>query len=263
MKNYIVILTILLVAACQEEQPKESEKEKEVEKDTVLVDTTAVADTLVIPELSEELLSLLEKKTKEYDLPFDLDSAGFSKVMKEMESDLSTKEIKLLSKPLLDHEYTETVEWRTEHLLEMEERKRKGEYEEYVSSLDIGMLRDIVGSMGPILRIDEHSFMILWSIDYGSFEACPFYSGTLIMATLVYQNEMKNTVLIGEVSGGADAPVWGDTEIYSSITKDRIHSKKTNQTCEGDEDENGNEIIETTKSEVEILISEEGFVLAK
>ncbi|MCB0478646.1 MAG: hypothetical protein KDC84_10805 [Crocinitomicaceae bacterium] len=255
------IFVFFFISCSNSDSGTEKSEVQSTDSSEVVADT--LADSVVIPELSEDLVSLLQKKTKEYDLPFELDSVGFAKLSEAIDKRLNSKEIKLLSQNLLDHEYTEEVNWRVEHLLKMEERKRKGGYEEYLNSLDIGMLRDIEASMGPILRIDEHSFMILWKIEYGSYEACPYYSGTLIIASLVYQNELKNSILVGEVSGGADAPVWGDTEVYSTIDSKGIRSIRKDRSCEGEEDEEGNEIIEEKTTDSYIHFEETGFRVEK
>ena len=47
---------------------------------------------------------------------------------------------------------------------------------------------------------------LIWSLDYGIYEACPYYEGQYVLATLCVNDKISNTVYIGEDSGGGDPP---------------------------------------------------------
>lgn len=229
-----------------------------VSEDSIVVDTVSA----FIPELSEDLKQLLARSTSNLELPLDLDSAKLSSVLKMCEEALSVDEVKILSSNIISHSYSANSKYWIEKFYEIEGLKAKGKYEDYVDGLDIGMLRDIDASIGPIIVVDSSKKIMLWKVSYGSFEACPYFSGEVLMATIMVNNEIINCALVGEFSGGGDAPYWSDTFISSLIENDGFRSIQINSSG-GDEDEEGNEIIETKKTDIYINITSEGFVEEK
>ena len=111
---------------------------------------------------------------------------------------------------------------RLNHLKQMEQ------YVDYVEHLDLAQLKDANANIIGKIERNDSSF-ILWSIDYSSYEACPFYSGTEIYCSMIHEGIVKKCLKLGEYHSGGDAPVYGETFATFTIDKAfnanrRIHS---------------------------------------
>ena len=76
----------------------------------------------------------------------------------------------------------------------------------------------------------------------------PYYDGTSIFGTLFVDNIATSTTLLGESSGGGDAPVFSEALMTSEITNESISSVK--KEIYGEEDENG---IENSTTDITII----------
>lgn len=120
--------------------------------------------------------------------------------------------------------------------------------EEFNNTLDIGMMKTVKLYAGNFFNLNNGNKAYTWFIKFSTYEACPYNAGTiLIYSTMNKSGELISSLVIGEVSGGGDAPYFSSTELYSDINTDHLISIKETQVNGGDE-ENEKTIVETTRS---------------
>lgn len=267
MKKSVIVfgLSILFVSCGGSTVTSEGEEQREV--DTTTVDTVAV-DTMALEEhpdkISIDVEALISKAEIEYSLPLEIDSAFIEELGTQGEDDpgnLTNAEAQYLSFDYVDNEPTSMGKYNVETFIRLDSMKIKGEYEDYLASLDIGMARYSNASALGTLDLNNGSFILIWSTDYATYEACPYGQGTCVFGTLFTDNVGLNTLLLGESSGGGDAPYWGDKMVTSSISEHTISIHQVEESG-GDEDpETGEEIIEHSEEDFLINIFPEGFAI--
>lgn len=259
-----VVITFLFVG-CSEEQEETNlnntgelinEISNELSLDTVSVDSTALS-------FGVNVNALLEKADQEYQLPFKIDSTFISGFTGEAEDeyDLTAAEAKYLAINKLDNEITDMAGYNISTFIKLDSIKNSGDWDDYQSTLDLGMARYSNGNVVGTVQIDEHLQILLWSIDYATYEACPYGSGTYIFGTLFALNHALNTCLLGEMSGGGDPPAWGDTRAYAEITSEMISITSLDRS--GEEDYDGMDFVDKREFQYEISMSLDGFVVEK
>ena len=133
---------------------------------------------------------------------------------------------------------------------------------EYVENIDIGMMQNIHAHLYGSAEINESSKILLWTMNYASYEACPYYYAEIFLGTYVIDNKVVSCALLGEVSGGGDAPYWSDVMLTSEMDKEGFRTLRVSRSG-GEEDEDGNELVENSKTDIYINITPEGFVVEK
>ncbi len=265
MKNQLYFLTLFFVAtlivSCSDETSTDATEDGSSNTDTSTIDSvfadTVVADTLdVEPEIREAVFnldSLMMKFDQVMDAPLNLDSVAIEEWYDDelrMISSLNYKEIEFFSQGLLKHSRLHDGKYTLENFMELDSIKRYNGYEEYMENIDLAMTVIAEANALKKLMVSENKYFMIWGVYTATYEACPYYSGTLLFATLVENNEVKNTTLVGEISGGADAPYWGSTMLTSTIDTSGIHIQI--------EEMNGGDYDEETEEEI-IDYSEESY----
>jgi hypothetical protein len=269
MKHITALLALLLIIqACSSEEKngKENTSKENTEIDTTQVDSVQI-DTVVEvqgEDLLESTQKLLSKFGTEYQIPFSIDTTNISEMANNENEGvkLSFEQLENLADTILAHNYSQSISYNIKKYGEFEKMKEEGGYENYVNSIDIGMMKDIHAFLVGKIVIDETTYILLWSIDYASYEACPYYSAEIICGTLITENKIQNCSILGELSGGGDAPYWSDVSLFSEIESEGFNSIKIER-MGGEEDEDGNEIVEESKTDIHINITPNGFVIEK
>ncbi|UKN00659.1 hypothetical protein K6119_13060 [Paracrocinitomix mangrovi] len=261
MKKLAFLFIPAIIIACGGESNEHDSDNTDTITDTTSTDTLSFEDTLTIevdpnrPVIDVE--KLLAKAKKTYELPLVIDSAFVSQFTEEEVPDkynLTRKEAQFLSFDMLANNSTEMASYDIDNFIKIDSIKKEGDWDEYQSTLDLGMTRYSVANVIGKVELSDISQLLLWTTDYATYEACPYGYGTCVFATLFTKNTAINTALVGEYSGGGDPPVWGVTKIEGEITADKI--TLTGLTQFGDEDyETGEETIETTDIKAEVNIT--------
>lgn len=221
MLKFIFIGLLFVNFACTSAKKETVQKSEQPEIENTEVSNDPEVNLVVNYPI---LLEKAHLKFKILNLPFKADSAYFKKF--KAGKGLKDEEIKLLASNFRESkDYTEGYIYdvvRLNHLKQMDR------YEEYVNNLDLAQLKDANANIiGKIERND--SCFIVWSIDYCSYEACPFYSGIEIYCSFIQDGIVKKCLKLGEYSSSGDAPVYGESFSTFTIHKDftvqrRIHS---------------------------------------
>lgn len=194
----LLILSFLLLQSCKSKIDSQPEVFKE-----------SKAKDLVYPE---QLRDLIKKQNKEK-LPFQADSTYVKEFT--IENEIDDASIKLLVSNFSESEnYDDGYIYE---VLRLNNLKSMSQYEDYVNLLDIGQLKDASAHWIGVIEKGD-SALVLWAVKYSSYEACPFYSGNEIFASLIHEGIVKKCAKIGEYTSGGDAPYW--FENYGLFTID-------------------------------------------
>lgn len=249
MKQFIYLFGLgLLLTACSGESNTTT-----TNSDTTKTDTLAL-----LPNIDIDVNSLLSKFTVSVNEPFIQDTLYLAeKVSMSDTTALAIDEIKYLSYNYIENEMSFSGKSSIDDAMFFDSLKANNEYEGYVEVIDIGMMKDAKAYVAQKVVLDETTTLLLWFVDYGTYEACPYSSGKTLYASVFQNNEVKSCTLIGEDSSSGDAPYWSSDMILVSITKDKITALKKDSNG-GDTDEEGNEITFESSTEYELTIDENG-----
>jgi hypothetical protein len=245
--SFLTIVLFVFIQSCGSEiesDPKVSEIQvPELTQDTTV--TVAVEEPK--PEISAHLQTILDKSDTTYFLPMAVDT-NFIKVIdfndKSDRTALNFENGQYLGARILESAPTFEGEYYMEVFCELDSLKSAGAYADYVNNLDIGMMQVADAFVEGIIDLGEGKHMLLWSINFSTYEACPYASGAAVYGTLLSNYEVQNTMLLAEVSGGGDPPAWGDTNVSTEITAEfEIETYSLNRSGE---DEGPADIIEET-----------------
>ncbi|MBL4704564.1 MAG: hypothetical protein JKY54_08580 [Flavobacteriales bacterium] len=256
------VFLFALTSCGETEKPKPVNHNHEVhvdDVDTILFAVETVVPAVILPIVSQ----ILDKCNSVEQSPFLVDSNYLQLLAADNfqnTSNLSSEEVKFLSSSLFDHQLTEWSENHISSFLEIDSIRTNDQFEEYENNIDIGMILHSEANTLHNIKFSDTSNLLLWTISYSTYEACPYASGSIVWGSFFVKDVLQNTALIGESSGGSDAPYWGGTEITSAIKNTSISMHKVEENG-GDIDENTDEeIIEKSEEKFIIEIGPNGFI---
>lgn len=185
------------------------EKTEEVPK----TDSTATAT--IDPEI-EKMLPLFQE-VKEF--PYKTDTA-FLNHFEAGKDSLVTAQVKLLGGNWFKHALTDGINGQLIDFYMIDSIKAKGAYTEWCESLDIGMTKFANAYPLHKMQLNEKTWILTWVVETASYEACPYFSGTNVYATLIYEGKPAQSFIIGENMGAGDPPSAMSRNLTSEITTD-------------------------------------------
>lgn len=219
---------------------------------------------------SENKIPLVEKRIVEYPEEIKKFIKLFPDLNKELALDrvfmkdsslnhtkykLSLNQVRLLAENLSKDELTEINEYYLKDYFKIEQSKLDGKYKAYTDSLDIGMMQDAnCFALGKIVLGDSIS-ILMWKIDFASYEACPYYSGTHFMASVVYAKQVVQTIQVACDESAADAPFTSSTLQEVKFSKTGRISTKSESISSEEEKE-----IEHLNKKIDYVLSSKGFI---
>lgn len=168
---------------------------------------------------------------------------------------LSLKEVRLLAQNFSKDELTEINEYYLKDYFKIEQSKLDNKYKAYTDSLDIGMMQDAnCFALGKIDLGDSLSILI-WKINFASYEACPYYSGTHFMASVIYAKQVIQTIQVACDESAADAPFSSSTfQEAKFFTIGKISTKSESVSLEEEKE------IERLNKKIDYFLSPKGFI---
>ncbi len=208
------------------------------------------------------VFSCQQKDEKQQDVPdkasvvFETDSLLFDSLEADSSlAPLTASEVRELTGDFFDKDTLNDFKWIFGEFYRIDSLKKAGKYNEYVEHLDLGMTKDIAARKLKEVKLEDGSVFRIWTVKHGSYEACPFTSGSEIFATLVYEGKIKDCFLIGQELHSSDPPVWLTVDTYGSIYSNglvKVDSKESN--CEGEVDKNNVDIVLNKFEEISFVI---------
>ncbi len=204
MKNYIYILPAVLFFSCSNNKTERAEQ-------TSHTDTVAVSS-------SYNHFPFKETELKKMALPFTFDTLFVQKV--DSSNRITYQQVRGLGVNFLKSELGDGLSYDFNNFCEIDSLKQIGKYVDYVNHLDIGMTKRCIAYKLGWLDMGNNNKIYVWGIEASSFEACPYFSGTTIIATFLNAEKEVTHFKIAEISGGGDPPASGNDQITAVINAD-------------------------------------------
>lgn len=240
---FLHIVAIIFLISCNTNTPDISNK-----KDTL-------ADTLSAVEFKDTTGNLA--KFTAGTLPFTVDSIALTDENLPEEKLLNSDFVLSVLKNQLKEVNGNNSEYILKDFLHIDSCLKKMSEEEFNNTLDIGMMKTVKLYAGKLFELNNGNKAYTWFMKYSTLEACPYGAGTVLIYTILGKSgELISSLVVGETSGGGDAPYFSSTDLYSVIGTDNIISIKQTQVNGGDEEE-GKTVVETTKNEFKYQMNPE------
>lgn len=204
MRYTTLILSLLALIACSE-SGKESNKNR--------ADSTQVSIDTVFSSACFDL-----KDFKKLELPLKIDSTYILQV--DTSDKVHYYQIRNLKSHFPDTLFKTGLHSMINEFCEIDSLKENGAFEEYLKKIDIGMTKSSIAFKIGYLTLPTGTNVFLWGIEYSSYEACPYFSGKILVATYVNESGKNSSFLIAESSGAGDPPATGKTDLWCTITKE-------------------------------------------
>ncbi|MEO9533459.1 MAG: hypothetical protein ABJG68_00560 [Crocinitomicaceae bacterium] len=245
-----LLFTVFVFSCTNEGTVDSGQNSNSEDPDTSTVLDSIVDEIIQIPVDSNrrkiDVSALFDKATENFELPLKIDSTFLEKYAitgDDAEYNLTYQEAQHLGFSFPDGNLSNSQKWQIQTFVNMDSLKQSNKLEDYLSSLDIGQARYATANMFGKVKVSDQTTILLWSSDYATYEACPYGEGVYIFGTVFTNQTATQTSLLGQESGGGDAPVWGDEYLESEITDSTISIYRLETW--GEEDyETGEEIIE-------------------
>jgi hypothetical protein len=153
---------------------------------------------------------------------------------------LNREDIAQLRGELVTNELTASLNYELNDLLRIDSLKTNKAYSGYLDSLEPGMTADARAFAAGEIDLGTNGKLTLWKVTSVSFEACPAFTGTLVLGTYEY-SQKKKLMLLGKYFSVSDPPASGEDRITSKITGNRIDVSSVSISDE-DTDVEGQEI---------------------
>jgi hypothetical protein len=162
--------------------------------------------------------------------------------------------VKLLSQNLSSDEASQTNSYYFNDYFLIEEAKKNKKYDAYVQNLDIGMMKEANCYALSRLEFGDSLALLVWKIEFNSYEACPYYTGTHVLGSLIYDGKIVKTMQLANKETAADAPMSSTSTQFVKITKSGEITFDF-ETIVEEEDK----MIEHTKEKKQFQITKNGF----
>ena len=205
MKNFYFLALFAVCLSCAEEESKPNQSEPSGEQVQENDSSQALKDTLAleVQEISFPVHDELNGDFKLLSLPYKLDSMDLEGL--EIEGRLTFEQVELLTANL-DSNFAWEMEYELNTYFKIDSLKRAGAYDDYVSSLDIGQMKNSEAYPLGYVELAPNKQLFLWGLEYGTYEACPFMAGTTIYGSVFENGVQKSTRVFAESMAGGDPP---------------------------------------------------------
>lgn len=201
MKNYIYLFCVLVFASCGNDEQK-------IVENITKTDSNIIASTF---PFSEEGFRLLP-------LPMRFDTLFVQTL--DTNKRITYQQVRQLGVNFLKGELGDGLVYDINEFAQIDSLKQSGGYKAYLEKLDIGMTKTCIAYKVALINLPESNKLFIWGITNASYEACPFFSGTLLIGTFVNKNSEATLFNIAEISGGGDPPSMMNTQTEANITAD-------------------------------------------
>jgi hypothetical protein len=194
ISRYLPAVALMLLCAC-------SSSDKEEAKNN-LTDSAHVSAQAEIEKFF----------TKDISLPLTADTTLLFQ-FRNMDS-LGHPQVKALSALVHKHALMEGCDWGIKEFCMIDSIKESGSYSKWCDSLDIGMTKSANAYALGRSRIDSSTSLLFWGIFTASYEACPFSSEWSLYFTMIHNNEITGSFILGDYVSAGDPP-----SLMTSTTK--------------------------------------------
>lgn len=151
-------------------------------------------------------------------MPYPVDSAYIQSATDK--DSLPQEYVQALIHNLSKHELNGSIGWILKDYYLIDSLKRAGGISEYRQKLDIGQTQECSAHALNRAILNDSLEVFIWALSYSSYEACPYYAGTLVLGTFLLDGESQDCFLLGEYMGAGDPPAGMTRQITSLINGD-------------------------------------------
>jgi hypothetical protein len=221
-----------------------------------------------IDTLSEMPAEISGRVNKTINFPYLLNQEAIDDLEFLSHNGLSQEEVELLSQYLIVHPGFSDIESRLDSYFRFNQLIDSIGVEAYNDQIDLGMTQYFNAHLHYRVNLTEIKYLLIWSLDYGTYEACPYYEGQYFLATMCVDGKISNTVFIGEDSGGGDPPymssIFAGSDVWDTYIEVKLFEEYTEESEMSGEDEYEMEThTKTNKSKCRFLITEKNIILDK
>ena len=219
-------------------------------------------DVDTLPEMPDALSGRVNQT---FDVPYSLDQDAIGD-LDLSDNVLSQEEVNLLSQYMVIQPDFSDIDTRLDSYFRFNHLIDSIGEEAYNNQIDLGMTRYFDGYLHYRVNLTEKKYLLIWSLDYSTYEACPYYAGQYVLATMCVDGKISNTVFIGEDSGGGDPPYMGSVFAGSDVRDTYIDVKLFEEYTEESDMSGADEYeihTETSKSKCRYLITDHNILLDK
>jgi hypothetical protein len=108
-------------------------------------------------------------------------------------------------------------------VLMLDSLKRKNKLNEYLAKLDVGQTKEATAFVYDTIGFGKAK-VVVWGINYGTYEACPFMNGKSVFLTSFVSEKPVATQRIMAISSSADAPLYQDVNSWCKLESSRLIS---------------------------------------
>ncbi|MBK7130914.1 MAG: hypothetical protein IPM74_18185 [Crocinitomicaceae bacterium] len=225
------------------------------------VDTTAieVIDSVILDSnIIIDTDALMAKYSSGAALPFIPDSTWLADVELSDSNLLTANEAIYLSYGYVTSDISYHATTCVDDFVFFDSLKQHDEYDAYIETVGLGQMVISDAYVVQKLLVNDSTELLLWLVDYATYEACPYSAGRVLYASIWRNGHITSSTIIGEDSGGGDAPYWGGTSVLPNFTSTGFTVTRKEINGEGEVDENDNEIVTTEQYDFILEISPEG-----
>jgi len=262
MQTHYIYFLSLFIFACGGTTSNEEIDHFDQAIDTIeetAIDTLK-AEVIAIPN---EIAELLKNFRDTFELPLTVDSTFIQERNDgdQLESSqFNYQTVRDLIQNGFANGPAEEQKYMLNATIEIDSLKSINAYEDYLSSIDIGMLQDVVYNGHGIIIFPNNRHLLIWTMNYSSYKACPYYTGTVVFGTLLDRYQIMNTIELAEITSSGDPPAFGETAADSEVSEDKITTKYREAYGETADPEYGYEgSLEESDSKHIVFIDSTGF----
>jgi hypothetical protein len=228
---YPILGAALLLSACGSPSAEQTVAPK---------DSTSVSTEASLPVMDPALFELTGVFTDTKALSFAIDAQKIDELKPGKE--LKGADVKLLMQSPVKDELFVGMDYTLGEFMRIDSIKAKGKYDEYVKNIELGETQDSRAYAYAKANTGPDSFVLFWIHESHSTEACPYSYAKTVYATAISNNEVGQTIVFADQSGGSDAPVYASRKLTGTMT-DSSRVLLSVEDVSGD-DEPSEEIVE-------------------
>jgi hypothetical protein len=196
---YAIALGICLLYSCQ--------KKKETPVAIVKIDSSFVIDSTVYAKLANDSTLQL------------VDKMAFQKLNVGIQADTN---------------FTEVAQSFAD-FLKIDSLKTAKAFQKYTDSLDLGGLANAEAKILDTLQLSANTSMVRWAILGNSYAACPWYTYNMIYGSILSNNMVSKTYVLGFDQQFGDPPYGYQQSVETNYQKGTLSYKKTEVSIDYDE----------------------------
>ncbi|TNE53711.1 MAG: hypothetical protein EP338_10710 [Bacteroidetes bacterium] len=214
LKNIIPVLPLLMLVSCSETAPEEEAVQQ----------LSFSQKAMSYPKSLEDKMEYFPKKDN-----YAIDSLRLTQMWSHLPGDgtmLTPKQVRELSGKMNRDDLTTPNQYYLNDFHKISALKQSGKYQQYVDSLDIGMVRDVNCFAIGRMEFSDSLAIMIWQLRYNSYEACPAFEGMNVIGSLIVGGEVKRSIQLAAYETSADAPVSSETYQLMRIIDGKILERR-------------------------------------